>query len=161
MIRVVVVLGLVWLCGCAPVERIPMVSEAPPAAPGTRPAGQQQAAFDTFPDALLEAAFAACDSPGQTALRPSPASVRCETLPTPDAAAALILRFDGTVDALPRFIVTFDAAEDGEFYLVTADSFVTVPQFDGTIRDVRITDDRMLDDLSRFLEAAGGTIVAP
>ncbi|MCX7300130.1 MAG: hypothetical protein NTX73_07075 [Rhodobacterales bacterium] len=105
-------------------EYLPMVEEAPPAKQGMLPAGQQMASFTSYPQGLLDAAFAACDNPGQTPRRPVPDTVLCETLPTPDAAAALILRFDGTVDALPIFVMSFEAQPDGTAYIVTADTYI-------------------------------------
>ncbi len=150
---------LCLLAGCAPVEYLPMVEEAPPAKQGMLPAGQQKASFPTYPQGLLDAALAACDNPGQTPRRPAPDTVICETLPTPDAAAALILRFDGTVDALPLFVISFQARPQGTAYIVTADSYVTVPQLDGTIRQVRLVDSGVGSSMTGLLTAAGGTPV--
>jgi hypothetical protein len=146
------------LAGCAP--RALSVAEIPPtvAAPsagGLQP-GQQQAFFAAYPQTLLTAARAACSSPGQTPNEPAPGTIRCETLPTPDIAAALILNYGGTVESLPLYIVSFVSQSQDGGYLVTADSYVIVPQTDGSLREVRIADQAVEAGMMDLLVAAGG-----
>lgn len=132
------------------------------AAPATMPsAGRQTAFFALYPDMLLSAAVAACNSPGQTPVQPAPGQVRCESLPTPEAAASLILTYDGTIEALPLFIVAFAAEPTSGGYLVTADNFIAVPQRSGMIREVRLADAGLDANMRALLEAAGGEPLAP
>ncbi len=158
--RAPILTGLFLLAACAqpipdPSEVI-VVSDAPPTLPGELAVGQSQAFFAAYPDNLLQAAIAACSSPGQTPLQPDPDTVRCETLPSPDSAAALILTYDGTVTALPLYIVSFAARADGAGYLVTADNYVTVPQIDGSTREIRLIDQRVAAGMMDLLVSAGG-----
>jgi hypothetical protein len=123
--------------------------------------GRQTAFFATYPDMLLTAAFEACANPGQRPVRPAPDEVRCETLPTPEAAASLILTYEGTIEALPLFIVSFAAEPAPGGYLVTADNYIAVPQRNGQIREVRLSDARLDANMRALLEAAGGESIPP
>jgi len=123
-------------------------------------AGRQQAFFPTYPDLLLAAAVAACNSPGQRPVQPAPGQVRCESLPTPEAAASLILTYDGTIEALPLFIVAFATEPAAGGYVVTADNYISVPQRSGAIREVRLADTALDANMRTLLEAAGGEALA-
>ena len=75
--------------------------------------GAQQAYFPSYPEGLFFAAAATCDEPGQTVVRPSRDEVRCESLPSPQAAAGLILEHNGTVEDLPRYVFAFRGVQLG------------------------------------------------
>lgn len=139
------------LAGCTD---LPTTGGAPAA--GDAPAGAQQAYFTDYPNTLFTAAAVVCDEPGQMAVRPNANEVRCESLPDPEAAAALILQFDGTVEALPTFIIAFLGRETAEGYLVTADNYIRVPQRNGGVRQIRFNDPQTAQDLRELLRAAGG-----
>ncbi|SMY07998.1 hypothetical protein [Flavimaricola marinus] len=144
-----IVLALI-LAGCSPA---PQVS---PGAPGA-----QTAYFASYPTDLLRAAFAACNAPGQTARRPTQGTVTCETLPSPDSAAALILAHDGTVEALPTYVIGFQTSATTDGYLVTADNYIRVPQFDGGVAQVRLPDEMIAEIVRDLLVSAGGTPLTP
>lgn len=132
------------------------VADLPPLAPGP---GRQRALFDSFPESLLEAVEAACDDPGETLLTTVTGALRCEALPPPEIAASLILNYDGTVQDLPRFVLSFTTlARDGR-YLVTSENYIRVPQRSGPDRQVRITDPGVESSMIRLLTAAGGVLV--
>jgi hypothetical protein len=137
------------------VAALPVATLAP-ASDGPLQPGQRQAHFSAYPDRLFSAARAACSAPGQVPTEPAPGLLRCETLPTPDIAATLILAYGGTVEALPLYVVSFSAAPDTAGYLVTADSYVAVPQTDGTLREIRLPDPAVEASLVDLLVAAGG-----
>jgi len=139
------------LAGCgAPVS----LGEAP--APGAAPTGAQQAYFAQFPAGLFGAAAAFCVQPGQSVMRPRPDEVRCESLPDPQTAAAIILEFNGTVEELPTFVIAFLGRDTSSGYLVTADNYIRVPQRSGGTRQIRFEDARVAQDLEKLHEAAGG-----
>jgi hypothetical protein len=152
------ILVAVPACAPRPLAVASLPATAVPADGALQP-GQQQAFFAAYPQTLLTAARAACSSPGQAPTEPAPGAIRCETLPTPDIAAALILNFGGTVESLPLYIVSFTSTAQGGGYLVTADNFVVVPQIDGTLREVRLPDPRVDEGIEDLLIAAGGTPV--
>lgn len=156
--------GLWAVAACAPVPQpmtvAPVAQTLPDGDPADATDGQSRAFFPAFPDRLLTAAVAACNSPGQRPETPDALTVRCLSLPTPDVAAALILSYDGTVTDLPLYVVSFDAAPSQGGYVVTADSYVTVPQTDGTVRTVRLQDPGVASGMMDLLVAAGGTAVA-
>lgn len=147
-----VALGLgLGLSGCT---TMPVSSVAPIA--GNAPVGAQQAYFSDYPDRLFMAAGVVCDDPGQSVVRPSANEVRCESLPDPQTAAAIILQFDGTVENLPKFVISFAGRPTTQGYLVTADNYIRVPQRDGATQLIRFPDPEVSRDMARLLEAAGG-----
>ena len=118
--------------------------------------GAQQAYFPSYPEGLFFAAAATCDEPGQTVVRPSRDEVRCESLPSPQAAAGLILEHNGTVEDLPRYVFAFRGVQSGAGYIVTADTHIRVPQRDGGARLLRLRDARLEAELREILMIAGG-----
>jgi hypothetical protein len=153
-------LMLFALAACS-ADRPLAVADLPPtvAAPAPGDAlqpGQRQARFADYPQTLFTAARAACAAPGQSPTEPAPGVLRCETLPTPDIAATLILGYGGTVEALPLYVISFSAAPFDTGFLVTADSYVAVPQTDGTLREVRLADPEVEAGMTELLVAAGG-----
>lgn len=143
-------LGLV-VSGCTD---LPVSGTAPLA--GAAPNGAQQAYFTGFPERLFVAAGAVCNDPGQSVVRPSRNEVRCESLPDPESAAAIILQYNGTVEDLPKFVISFAGLQTTEGYLVTADNYIRVPQRDGGAQLIRFPDPQVTRDMTRLLEAAGG-----
>ena len=117
---------------------------APSMAPqaGAAPAGAQQAYFAGYPAGLFFAAGEVCDGPGQSVVRPTQNEVRCESLPDPESAAAIILQFDGTIEDLPQLVTSFVGRDTQAGYLVTADNYIRVPRIDR--------------NLAELLTAAGG-----
>lgn len=158
-------IAVMLLGACAPrIDVLPPTTSLPAAtlpASTRAAAGRQTAFFATYPETLLSAAVAACRSPGQTPVQPAPGQVRCESLPTPEAAASLILTYDGTIEALPLFIVAFAAEPTPGGYLVTADNYIAVPQRSGAVREVRLSDATLDANMRDLLEAAGGESLVP
>jgi hypothetical protein len=147
-----VVLTLVMaLAGCAEA----VVSGVAPTA-GDAAKGAQQAYFPAYPSNLFVAAAAICDGPTQTVFQPSRNEVRCESFPDTESAAALILQFNGSVQALPKFIIAFTGRDTSLGYLVTADNYIRVPQRSGGAQQVRFPDLSMSNELSALLKATGG-----
>lgn len=131
---------------------------APTVAPalGAAPIGAQQAYFQGYPERLFVAAGAVCDAPGQSVVRPSVDEVRCESLPDPESAAALILQFDGTVENLPKLVIAISGRDTAQGYLVTADNYIRVPQRSGQSQLIRFPNQQVESDMARLLRAAGG-----
>ncbi|EAR51672.1 lipoprotein, putative [Oceanicola granulosus HTCC2516] len=149
--------GLALLAACAaPVPPGELVLDVSEVETGAAP-GQSKAFFSDYPDRLFYAAAEACTAPGQEIVRPDRSHLRCESLPPVDAAAALILEFDGTVENLPRFVISFasEAADDGGF-LVTADNYIRVPQQAGGLRIIRLADSQMGRMMKDVMLRAGG-----
>ena len=139
------------MAGCAHVP----VSTPPPTLENA-PEGAQQAYFADYPEKLFFAAAAICDGPGQSLVQPSANEVRCESLPDPESAAAIILQFNGTVEALPKFVISFSGQTTSQGYLVTADNYIRVPQRTGGAQQVRYPDLSVAKEMSALLSAAGG-----
>ncbi|AGI67856.1 hypothetical protein OAN307_c22320 [Octadecabacter antarcticus 307] len=139
------------LAGCTETT----ISNVAPTA-GDAANGAQQAYFPAYPSDLFFAAAAICDGPAQTVVQPGPNEVRCESFPNPESAAAIILQFNGTVQALPKFVISFLGRETSLGYLVTADNYIRVPQRSGGAQQVRFPDPLVSGELSDLLSAAGG-----
>ena len=136
---------------------LPANDLVPSAGPVTVYPEAQRARFDVFPDPLLRAAVAACVNPGQTLRRAEADVVVCESLPSPEGAAAIILAHNGTVTDIPRLFTTLVVAAEGEGYLVTGDTYIAVPQRTGGVVQIRLPEsDAGIRDL---LQRAGGVLV--
>lgn len=152
----VVIIGLVLgLMGCA----TPPTSGAAPAAIGA-PSGAQQAYFEDFPDDLVLFFASSCDRAADK-LVPFEAAdgeigIRCESLPTPEAAAAIILRFEGSVEDIPTIVRTLSARQTPPGVTVTVDTYFRVPRRDGGTQIVRFPTAPFQDTVIELLEAAGG-----
>ncbi|PVA08335.1 hypothetical protein [Thalassorhabdomicrobium marinisediminis] len=123
------------------------------------PAGLQRAFFDTYPAGLFELAADVCDGPARTLSRPRRNQVFCAALPDPNAAAALILGYDGTVQDLPTFVTAFSGESTAQGYLVTADLYIRVPQRQGGAVLLRLPDPEVQAEVARVLQAAGGRLL--
>lgn len=147
------------LAGCVPPAAPPEVSDTAQAAAGSAQAPlppRSQAYFATEPRRLFEAARAVCTGPGRRPVVPSRGVLRCEELPDPELAAALILRYGGTVADVPVNVVSFTSQRRGTGYVVTAEAFVEIPQPDGTRRILRLPDPETSALLASILVAGGG-----
>ncbi len=122
----------------------------------TQQAGAAQALFSSRPADLYAAAGEVCDAPGQNVVRPNANEVRCESLPDPESAAALILQFDGDVEDLPKFVIAFTGAPTSAGFVVTADSYIRVPLRGGGAQQIRFPDPRIEAELQALLVQAGG-----
>ncbi|MDC0115930.1 hypothetical protein OAH97_00440 [Octadecabacter sp.] len=147
---VILSLGLA-VAGCAEVS----TSSSAPLA-GEVSGSAQQAYFTARPERLFTVAEVLCDGPGQSVVKPNANEVRCESLPDPGSAAALILQFDGTVEDLPRLVIAFAGRDTAEGFLVTIDNYISVPQRDGRTQQVRFADPAVAESLAELLTSAGG-----
>ena len=150
----ILAIGVSLTLGLSGCTDMPGIGAGP--APGSAPDGAQQAYFTGYPERLFVAAGLVCDEPSQSVVRPNANEVRCESLPNPESAAALILQYDGTVEDLPKFVISFKGLQTNEGYLVTADNYIRVPQRDGGAQLIRFPDPQVSRDMVRLLEAAGG-----
>ncbi len=116
----------------------------------------ESAYFAERPDALIKAAQLACSGPGETVHAPRPGVVQCHMLLEPQSTAAAILAYDGTVDDLPRLVVSLASARAGDGYVVTGCAFLKVPQKAGGVKRVVHNDPRIATRLRRMLEYLGG-----
>lgn len=130
-----------------------------PPLPATPPSGAQQALFATYPGAFFDDFAASCRASGATVVRPGADELRCESLPDPGLAAALILEFDGTVEALPVFVDRVYVEPVSEGFVVTTDSFLRIPQRDGTTDELRAPTEELVQSMRDALVRAGGMLL--
>ena len=129
----------------------PPSPNVPPPAEGTA-----NAYFTGYPSHLFQAAKAICSDPGDTFIQTGANQVRCESTPAPQAAAALILQYNGTVDELPKFVIAFNGEQQTAGYLVTADSYILVPLRTGGATLLRLPNPEIREGFETLLEQAGG-----
>lgn len=144
--------GLATIAGCAilsgcTVPILPTVTDTP---------GKHQAFYDSFPALLFNAAEAACQSPADTFKRLGRGSIRCETLPSPSAAATLILQYDGDLENLPILVNQLTAVEQEDGLKVTVQYFFEVPQLDGGLRRIAMREPRIDETISNVIILSGG-----
>lgn len=149
--RAIVVSLCVAVAGCT---EIPVSTGAPAAGEATSNA--VQAYFTDYPERLFFVAAELCNGPGQSVIKPNRNQVRCESLPDPESAAAIILQFDGTVEELPKLVIAFSGRDTEQGYLMTVDNYIRVPGRDGGAQQVRFEDVRVTESLTELLENAGG-----
>ncbi|MEL6551140.1 MAG: hypothetical protein AAFQ54_12935 [Pseudomonadota bacterium] len=135
------------LCACAP--RVELSAGDGP--------GRQSAFFQEFPTPLFEAIASGCQGELDRLTLVSERELLCETLPTPEAAASLILQFSGDVEDLPTLVTTLEATERGEGFAVVTEYFYRVPQRGGEVAEVRFAEPRVQRIIQRAFTAAGGT----
>lgn len=143
-------LGTVWILGLAAAcstSLAPSSSDAP---------GRQSALFTEFPEPLFDAVGQGCQGDADTLSRPSATELICESLPSPQAAAALILQFNGDIEQLPTFVTTLSAQERSEGFIVTTEYFYRVPQRTGEVAVVRFSQPRIEETVRRIFASAGG-----
>lgn len=140
----VMILGLT--AGCAS-GIAPSSTDAP---------GRQSALFQAFPDDLFAAISEGCQSDADTLTRVSETQLICESLPSPRAAAGLILQFEGDIEELPTFVTTLEATEHPAGFIVTTEYFYRVPQRSGDVAVVRFRQSRIENTVRRVFAAAGG-----
>lgn len=114
------------------------------------------ARFDQAPPILDEATQMACDDPGSELVRPRPGVIQCRLLLSPEATAAAILTYDGSIEDLPRLVISLSTQKARTGDVVTGCAFLMIPLKDGSVRRV-VHNDRALDArLRRMLAAVGG-----
>lgn len=123
-------------------------------------AGAPQAYYGGFPAALFAAHAEICSRPGERLVRPSREEIRCEMLLPPEATAGLILEYGGTVEDLPRMVISFvgrAAARGG--WVVTSDSYLRVPRREGGVAELRVPDPELQETMRELLALSGGEVL--
>ena len=115
-----------------------------------------KARFAEYPDALFAALKTACDGPAQSFSRPEPDLVECREYLPPEPTAAIILKYNGTIQDLPQLVIRFRARTDNSGYLVENEVFLNVPQKSGAPLHVRQTDLRVNRTLDALYRHSGG-----
>ena len=147
--KTLILTALIGATGCA--ATIPgSVSDAP---------GRQSAYFTEFPAALFAAVQGGCQRDSDTLIQVSRTELVCESLPTPEAAASLILNFDGEVTSLPLFVTTLKAEESGSGFAVTTEYFYLVPQKSGEVAQIRFREPQVERMIRRIFATAGGQAI--
>ncbi|MGR3435425.1 MAG: hypothetical protein ACU0CO_11145 [Shimia sp.] len=122
------------------------------------PAASHSATYAAFPGPLFQAAEAACSAPNDRFVRVSRTAIRCESLPSPTTAAALIVNYDGDIENLPRLVNRLEAQDEGSGIRVTADYFFDVPRKGGAVTRVVIAEPETDRTIRRVLALTGGEI---
>lgn len=115
--------------------------------------------FSENPKALLAAAREACKGPGEKFVRSRTGSTQCHMHLDPTTTAAVILGYDGDINALPKLVVSLSTMKLRDGYLVTGCAFLKVPRKNGQVGRI-VQNDRGVDaKLRELLTVVGGTPV--
>lgn len=136
-----------------------MTTTPPQRGPDALPSVTMQ--FASVPTQLYAAVPVVCSGPGERIVRPRPGLIECRRLLPPEGAAGAILRYDGTIDALPESVIRFESSTDDQATLVKASAFVAVPQRDGGEVHVVYPDAQVNRKMRQMLTRLGGTPVNP
>ncbi|SDN31081.1 hypothetical protein SAMN05216196_101107 [Lutimaribacter pacificus] len=112
--------------------------------------------FAAPPARLFAAVPAVCSGPGERVLRPREGTIECRRLLPPEGAAGAILRYNGTIDALPESVIRFETSTEQDATIVVASVFVSVPQPDGSEIYVVYPDAQVARKMRELLARMGG-----
>lgn len=115
-----------------------------------------RARFTEFPETLYSAFKASCEGPAQTFRRPERGFAECRELLPPEATAAVILGYDGTIDDLPELVIRFSTTKQSPDFIVENDIFLNVPQKNAKDVQVRMPDPRVSRTIDTLYRRAGG-----
>lgn len=127
-------------------------------APPLEPSVRMQ--FAQPPSKLFAAVPLACSGPGERVLRPRDGTIECRRLLPPEGAAGAILRYNGTIDALPESVIRFRTDQTEGATIVEATAYVAVPQLGGGEVYVIYPDAQVARKMRGLLTRMGGTPLA-
>lgn len=129
-----------------------------PTTSGVTPAPQVTTAWFAAPPAgLIEAARSACAGPGEEFVQPRPGVVQCRLFMEPRTTAAVILKYDGDIKALPQLVISMHMMKaPGGGHLVTGCAFLKVPHPGGRVSRIVQNDRAVATKLGKMLGAVGG-----
>lgn len=119
----------------------------------------RSARFEARPEMMFAAARSACSGPGERFVSPAPGIAQCHILMEPQTTAGVLLNFDGTMEDLPRLVISLSETKAAEGWVVTSCAFLRVPTKDGHLRRVVQSDPRIRAKLAELLGRMGGTPV--
>ena len=117
----------------------------------------QRARFPEYPTTLFDAVEAVCTEPADVFHKPDRNTVECRSYLSPDATAAVMVMYDGTLDELPQMVLRFTTEPQLPEYVVEFGAFLNVPRKDGP--DVRVVhrDASVNRRMQQVMTSAGGT----
>jgi hypothetical protein len=136
------------VAGCTPIH-----GEADPVD------GRITARFTEYPGDLFMALEATCNKPNERFVRRDRNLMQCRSLLPPQATAAIILNYDGTIEDLPELVVQFSGAQDATGYILENRYYLHVPRR-GTVPVHVIQGDWVVERRMReLMQVAGGSTV--
>lgn len=117
-----------------------------------------RAHYDRFPTGLALAARAACGDPAETFITHSDLWFECQSLMPPEPTAGLILKYDGTMDDLPKLVISFrfSPASTGGLTL-HQQNYALVPQRGGGAVRIAQPSARIDATMRALIRKSGGT----
>lgn len=144
------VLPLLATAGCDTVAPAPKDGGTPVTA----------AFFSQPPTALFQAARSACTGPNESFHTPRKGVSQCRILLDPETTATMILGFDGTVNDLPRLVISMASLKAESGHVVAGCAYLLIPQKNGHIRRL-VHNDRVVDaKLRELMRRADGQPLA-
>jgi hypothetical protein len=144
----------VLLAACAP-------APPPPAKTAETLAQGTSAIFPQRPTKLFQAFQAYCSGPAHSFALTSPDHAECQEFLSPEPTAAIILRYDGRVDDLPKLVLVYEGRQTAQGYIVTNHAYLNVPRATGPDLRVLFDDPQIDKHVTGLLRTAGGTPIEP
>ena len=117
----------------------------------------QRARFPEYPTTLFDAVEAVCTEPADVFRKPDRNTVECRSYLSPDATAAVLVIYDGTLDDLPQMVLRFEAEPQLPDYVVEFGAFLNVPRKEGPAVRVVHRDAAVNRRMQQVMRSAGGT----
>lgn len=145
-------IALIGLCGliaaCAPQYTETFVT------PGT-PLPVNEARFTDRPELLHMAFRESCQGPADSYKTLGRDRVQCQTVPPPDVAAGLLLRYDGALD-VPHIVVERQTRQVENGFIVAISYFASVPKRSGNDQRIYLRSRDLDLTIAELFRAFGG-----
>ncbi|WP_298848029.1 hypothetical protein [uncultured Ruegeria sp.] len=122
------------------------------------PIASRSAQFETYPQRLFDTFEINCSGPGESFEKTGNRTFECSEFLPPNAAAYLILNYDGHPQDLPQSVIRLTSTKTNVGYRVDAQVFFNVPQKTGTAVEVPV-ESKVLDQaISELYQTMGGSL---
>ncbi|MEO1108321.1 MAG: hypothetical protein AAFX90_10400 [Pseudomonadota bacterium] len=117
----------------------------------------RSAQFNDYPTRLFETFEMSCTGPGDSFRKLPDSSFECSEYLPPEAAAFLILTYDGSPQNLPKSVMRLNPSKTASGYRVDASLVFRVPQKAGSVVEVPVESEALDQALARLYRALGGS----
>ncbi|WP_050602354.1 hypothetical protein [Ruegeria sp. 6PALISEP08] len=137
---------------------IPAIAFIVACTPQDVPIASRSAQFETYPQRLFDTFEINCSGPGESFEKTGKQTFECSEFLPPNAAAYLILNYDGDPQDLPQSVIRLTSTKTNAGYRVDAQVFFNVPQKAGTAVEVPV-ESKVLDQaISELYQTMGGSL---
>lgn len=114
-----------------------------------------EARFTEFPDLLHMAFRESCQGPADSYAATGQNKAQCQTVPSPDVAAGLLLRYDGALD-VPYIVLERQTRAVDNGFVVGISYFASVPKRSGADQRIYLRSRNLDQTIADLFRAFGG-----